>query len=139
MASAIATEHSGLLDIDDVKPLSDDDKQCIAELKEVLERHGALQRFGVTLLHNHFPVYEGEVLVEECDEDARTLTLKPMSRESLNEGTLMQTNWRLDTRDSVQACVAFCLMEDGRHIDTRHRAEELPEPRISNLGNGGST
>jgi hypothetical protein len=74
-ASAIATAHSGLLDIDEVKPLSDDDKQCIAELKDVLERHGALQRFGVTLLQNHFPVYEGEVLVEECDEEARTLTL----------------------------------------------------------------
>lgn len=26
---------------------------------------------GVTLLHNHFPVYEGEVLVEECDGDVK--------------------------------------------------------------------
>jgi len=120
--SAIATAHSGLLDIDEVKPLSDDDKQCIAELKNVLERHGALQRFGVTLLHNHFPVYEGEVLVEECDEETRTLTLKPMSRESLNEGTLMQTNWRLDTGDSVQGCVAYCLMDGGRHVGPKHAA-----------------
>jgi len=120
--SAIATAHSGLLDIDEVKPLSDDDKQCIAELKDVLERHGALQRFGVTLLHNHFPVYEGEVLVEECDEETRTLTLKPMSRESLNEGTLMQTNWRLDTGDSVQGCVAYCLMDGGRHVGPKHAA-----------------
>ena len=121
-ASAIATAHSGLLDIDEVKPLSDDDKQCIAELKDVLERHGALQRFGVTLLHNHFPVYEGEVLVEECDEEARTLTLKPMSRESLNEGALMQTNWRLDTGASVQGCVAYCLMDGGRHVGPKHAA-----------------
>jgi len=120
--SAIATAHSGLLDIDEVKPLSDDDKQCIAELKDVLERHGALQRFGVTLLHNHFPVYEGEVLVEECDEEARTLTLKPVSRESLNEGALMQTNWRLDTGDSVQGCVAYCLMDGGRHVGPKHAA-----------------
>ena len=120
--SAIATAHSGLLDIDEVKPLSDDDKQCIAELKDVLERHGALQRFGVTLLHNHFPVYEGEVLVEECDEETRTLTLKPMSRESLNEGALMQTNWRLDTGDSVQGCVAYCLMDGGRHVGPKHAA-----------------
>jgi len=120
--SAIATAHSGLLDIDEVKPLSDDDKQCIAELKNVLERHGALQRFGVTLLHNHFPVYEGEVLVEECDEETRTLTLKPMSRESLNEGTLMQTNWRLDTGASVQGCVAYCLMDGGRHVGPKHAA-----------------
>lgn len=120
--TAIATEHSGLLDIDDVKPLSDDDKQCFAELKQVLERHGALQRFGVTRLHNHFPVYEGEVLVEGCDEEARTLTLKPMSRESLNEGTLMQTNWRLDTEASVQGCVAYCLMDAGRYVGPKHAA-----------------
>ena len=120
--SAIATAHSGLLDIDEVKPLSDDDKQCIAELKDVLERHGALQRFGVTLLHNHFPVYEGELRVEECDEETRTLTLKPMSRESLDEGTLMQTNWRLDTGDSVQGCVAYCLMDGGRHVGPKHAA-----------------
>ena len=120
--SAIATAHSGLLDIDEVKPLSEDDKQCIAELKNVLERHGALQRFGVTLLHNHFPVYEGEVLVEECDEETRTLTLKPVSRESLNEGALMQTNWRLDTGASVQGCVAYCLMDGGRHVGPKHAA-----------------
>jgi hypothetical protein len=121
-ASAIATAHSDLLDIDDVKPLSDDDKQCFAELREVLERHGALQRFGVTLLHNHFPVYEGELLVEECDEEKRTLTLKPMKRAELNEGTLMQTNWRLDTEASMQGCVAYCLMDGGRHVGPKHAA-----------------
>jgi hypothetical protein len=120
--SAIATEHEGLLDIDEVRPFSDEDKQCFAELREVLERHGALQRFGVTLLHNHFPVYEGEVLVEECDEEGRTLTLKPMKRGEVDEGTLMQTNWRLDTEASVQGCVAYCLMDAGRHVGPKHAA-----------------
>jgi len=121
-ATPIATEHAGLLDIDEVKPLSPEDAKCFAELKGVLERHGALQRFGVTLLHNHFPVYEGELLVEECDEASRTLTLKPMKRNELSEGTLMQTNWRLDTDASVQGCTAYCLMDGGRHVGPKHAA-----------------
>jgi hypothetical protein len=45
-----------------------------------------------------------------------------MSRKSLNEGTLMQTNWRLDTGDSVQGCVAYCLMDGGRHVGPKHAA-----------------
>lgn len=121
-ANTIAKEHSGLLDIDDVRPFSDEDKQCFTELQEVLERHGALQRFGVTLLHTHFPVYEGEVLVEECDEESRTLSLRPMKKVGIKEENLMQTNWRLDTGDSVQGCTAYCLMDGGRHVGPKHAA-----------------
>ncbi len=117
----IATEYAGLPSISDVTPLSELDKQCFGELREVLERHGALQRFGVTLLHNHFPIYEGEVLVEECDEDRRTLLLRPMPRAELTEETLLQTNWRLDTVDSVVKCQGYCIMAEGRHVGPGHR------------------
>ena len=120
--NTIAAEHAGLLDIDDVKPFSDEDKQCFTELQEVLERHGALQRFGISLLHTHFPIHEGEVLVEECDEETRTLKLMPMKRSGINEETLMQTNWRLDTGDSMQGCVAYCLMDAGKHVGPKHAA-----------------
>src|SRR3954468_20041366 len=106
----IASEQEGLLDINAVRPLSDDDKECFGALKEVLTRYGALQRFGVTLLHSHFPIYDGEMLVEECDQHARTLTLKPMKQADLGEGTLMQTNWRLDTEQAVANCIGFCVM-----------------------------
>ena len=120
----ISTEHAGLLDIDEVKPLSDEDKQCFIELKEVLKRHGALQRFGVTLLHTHFPIYEGEVLVEECDEENRMLTLKPLKRSGFKEENVMQTNWRLDTNASVGTCTAYCLMDEGRHVDKKHAGNQ---------------
>jgi hypothetical protein len=119
--SQIASEHAGLLNVTDVKPLSDQDKQCFIELKEVLKRHGALQRFGVTLLHTHFPIYEGEVLVEECDEQNRTLTLKPVKHSTLRDESLLQTNWRLDTEDSVQACQGYCVMTKDGHGGPAHR------------------
>ncbi|MDT0449491.1 hypothetical protein RM609_10460 [Streptomyces sp. DSM 40473] len=37
----------------------------------VLEKHGNLDRFGLCLLHDHFPVASDEVLVETHDADAR--------------------------------------------------------------------
>jgi hypothetical protein len=119
--SQIASAHVGLLDVTDVKPLSDSDKQCFAELKEVLARHGALQRFGVSLLHTHFPIFDGEVLVEECDEANRTLTLKPVKHSTLKEETLLQTNWRLDTEDSLQGCQGYCVMTSTGHGGAAHR------------------
>lgn len=60
-----------LPDIDQVVPLGPDDPQLIHELRDVLDRHGALERFGITLLHQHFDVAEGEVLVETVDPAAR--------------------------------------------------------------------
>ena len=119
--SPIAREHTGLLSVTDVTPFSDLDKECFIELKEVLKRHGALQRFGITLLHTHSPIYEGEVLVEECDEQNRTLTLKPVKHSTLREETLLQTNWRLDTEDSIQDCQAYCVMTSEGHRGPAHR------------------
>lgn len=119
--TAIASAQVGLLDITEVKPLSDEDRACFADLKDVLARHGALNRFGVSLLHSHFPVYEGEVLVEECDEEARTLTLMPRNRAELTEKTLLQTNWRLDTDEAVQQCQAYCVMTSDGHGGGAHR------------------
>jgi hypothetical protein len=118
----IAPAHSGLLDISEVQAVSDDDERCFAELEEVLTRHGALQRFGLHLLHTHFPIYEDEVLVEECDEENRTLTLRPMKRSGINEDNLMQTNWRLDIGASMRGCEAYCLMDAGQHVARKHAA-----------------
>jgi len=117
----IASEHAGLLSVTDVTPFSDLDKECFIELREVLKRHAALQRFGIALLHTHFPIYEGEVLVEECDEQNRTLTLKPVRHSTLKQETLLQTNWRLDTEDSIQKCQAYCVMTSDGHGGPDHR------------------
>lgn len=117
----ISKAHAGLLNVTDVEPLSDQDKQCFKELREVLNRHGAIQRFGVTLLHTHFPIYEGEVLVEECDEENRSLTLRPVKHSALKEETLLQTTWRLDTEDSVQGCQGYCVMTSQGHGGPAHR------------------
>jgi len=47
-------QWSNLRNIDDVQPVNDGDTDCLVEIREVLRRHGKLDRFGVALLHSHF-------------------------------------------------------------------------------------
>ncbi|AJT64543.3 hypothetical protein T261_2872 [Streptomyces lydicus] len=38
----------------------------------ILEKHGNLERFGLCLLHEHFPLAADEILVEAADAESRT-------------------------------------------------------------------
>jgi hypothetical protein len=120
----IAPAHRGLADIDVVEPLSDADRDCFNDLREVLKKHNALSRFGVSLLHRHFDVYDDEVLVEFCDKDRRTLTLTPTKVTALGELQLKQTNWRLDVKQSMSecttACVSYCPTQNSEHVGSIH-------------------
>jgi hypothetical protein len=68
--------------IDEVTPFAGEDVDCLREIREVLERHDRLGRFGVTLLHSHFNVAPDEVLVETAS-DERTLTVAPVKTSEL--------------------------------------------------------
>ena len=85
-----------LPDIEDVPPLSAADEECLSAVREVLRQHGALQRFGVALLHSHFPLDADEVLLEEVDVERRVLTHRVASRRDLTEVNVVGTIWRLD-------------------------------------------
>ena len=98
----------GLKHIDDILPLNEDDNACIEELKSVLKKHRALDRFGVTLLHKHFEMKDDEILLEECDEENRTLILKPVNKNSIKSNKSIETNWRLDTFSSMARCISLC-------------------------------
>jgi hypothetical protein len=100
--------HPPLPDIDEVEPLSEKDGVCLKELKEVLKKHNSLSRFGITLLHQHFPVADDEVLVESCDEQTRTLTIRPVKKATVGDYQLIQTNWRLDTGGALALCTTYC-------------------------------
>ncbi len=100
-------------DISEVIPLSKDDEECMRELKAVLVRHGALQRFGVTLLHQHFSVGDDEVLLESVDAEARILTMAPVKVAQLEGVQTLETSWRLDTSESTQRCETQCARPYG--------------------------
>ena len=125
----MALQFRDLPDIDDVKPLGEEDRALMAELHQVLLRHKAVDRFGITLLHNHFPINEGEVLVEECDPVNRVLTIKPKAADQVAGGKTIQTNWRFHPADhrlsehemgmtlagAILACMVNCSNMGGGH------------------------
>lgn len=111
-----------LPDIGDVQPLSVSDEACIQEVRQVLAKHGALSRFGVTLLHEHFDIADDEVMMEFVDKDNRVLTTRPVKAIDHAEENSLQTSWRLDSMTSRQRCERYCARPygpNGPHI-TQH-------------------
>ena len=64
----------------DVEPLNDADLKCMAEVREVLKKHGKRERFGVALLHKHFEMDDNEVLLEYSDHENRELKIQAVPK-----------------------------------------------------------
>jgi hypothetical protein len=95
--------------IDDVATLSSKDQAVIDQVRQVLEENGALDRFGLTLLHSHFDLGPDEVLVETVDAESRTLTIRPRDKaELMQKSDPIQTSWRLDGPDDTPIGVLYC-------------------------------
>ena len=114
-----------LPDIDDVAPISKADQECLAALRSVLAEHGALQRFGVTLLHDHFPVSDDEIMMETVDKATRTLTTRPVKAADHPIENSVETSWRLDSLTGLARCERVCQRpygpngpHTGNHIPT---------------------
>ena len=97
---------NSLSHIADVVPIGDADAACLSEVRAVLEKHGALDRFGVALLHSHFELAEDEILLETTDLDGREQLVRPVSRAWLEEnGVEAQTTIvGFDTNGFFQNC-----------------------------------
>jgi len=103
-------QWSNLRNIDDVQPVNDGDTDCLVEIREVLRRHGKLDRFGVALLHSHFDLANDEILLESSDEESRTLVTKPV-KEAETAGTRkVGTIWMLREGDiaAMSWCRSYC-------------------------------
>ena len=94
--------------IEDVRLRSGADDALFAEIREVLERHGAAARFGICLLHRHFDVADDEVLLETCDVASRTLVLRPRPESECSGNSIVETSWRLDSPGITQRCQTKC-------------------------------
>jgi hypothetical protein len=118
--------HNRLPDVDAVEPIEGvpDDDACLSELRDVLLKHGAANRFGIALLHRHFELEPNEVLVERCDPAARTLTTRPARLAELRPDELLTTIWVCDG-SSAQACKKFCPKNEGKHQGWKdHNADD---------------
>lgn len=93
--------------------LSRTDVACLNEVRAVLEAHGKLQRFGVSLLHRHFEIAADECLLETVDVQQRELRVRPVPKDALPRA--VQTQWRLVDRSPLQWCEAWCNYSAGTH------------------------
>jgi hypothetical protein len=115
------SEHTiSLPDFSEVVPKSAADDACFEEVREVLRKHGALSRFGVCLLHEHFAVSGEEILIEHVDSEARTMTLRPVKKSEVS-GNVLETAWRLDIGEPTQRCIYHCEWDDDPDGVRRHR------------------
>jgi len=106
--------------IDDVEPLNESDAACINEIREVLKRHSALDRFGVTLLHKHFQLESDEMLVEVTNEENRTQKILPMKKKSIDKFCVAQTAWRLSDNKATLGCYSTCIRGPNNSWSIRH-------------------
>lgn len=96
-----------LPDLKNVPLFGAEDQTCLEEIATVLKKHGRLDRFGVTLLHQHFPVGDNEILLEKNDPASRTLEMRPCNRAELEGMDARITSWRLDSGKPQMACVCI--------------------------------
>ncbi|MGQ8365472.1 hypothetical protein [Glaciecola sp. 1036] len=94
-----AVQWSSLKDIDDVEPLNEKDYSVLTELREVLLKHGYINRFGIKLLHRHFDISQDEIIMENTDVESRVSVLS-VEKDSSKENTI-ETMWRFS--DGIQA------------------------------------
>ena len=113
--TAASLQFAHLPDISAVGPITAEDLDCMREIADVLKRRDRLSRFGLTLLHSHFPVGEDEMLVESCDTQARTLTVRPVKKTELDALDYTATNWHLGTGAPQVACICVKMGTDHSH------------------------
>ena len=102
-----------LKDLREVAPLDERDLACMAELRDVLARHGRLERFAVQLIHKHFELTDGEVLVEYSDAARREHRLCVERRDSAAARGAIPTTWALDRQQPLVACVCAFRTDQG--------------------------
>ena len=94
-------------------PLGESDNDVMKELHEVLKKHNALKRFGITLLHEHFEIERDEVLVEITDRAKRLQTIEVFKKAEIENLDTIETSWRLDSGVPVMSCT--CQKDGNGH------------------------
>ncbi|MGI8908373.1 MAG: hypothetical protein ACR2IE_18015 [Candidatus Sumerlaeaceae bacterium] len=126
MSNALAVlSYNDLPDIHEVSPLTDQERECLDAVRDVLYKHRCADRFGVMLLHNHFHLSDDEILVESCDMENRVLIAKPQKASEFDQARVIETNWRFVTSgkdgQAERRCVAVCQNDGaGQHIGQDH-------------------
>jgi len=108
-------QWAALPDITDVPRLIAEDHAVLDAIRDVLIRHGALEKFGVHLLHKHFDLAEDEVLVEYTNVEARTQECRVEKRVSdrAEPHDRIETMWSFTRPGALRVCDQQCVVNWG--------------------------
>lgn len=101
------TKWSQINEAETVDGISAADSDCLREVRDVLAKFGALDRFGINLLHRHFNIQEDEILLEITDQNTRTQTVRPVKK-SFRDQDLKVTAFRFVDGDQVGKPALYC-------------------------------
>lgn len=80
------------------------------------------QRFGMALLHKHFDLEPGEMLVEQTDQSARKLLIQPVPQR--DSGNTVGTIFRLNEGEGLEivlGCMQYCALDVQRNHNSFHK------------------
>jgi hypothetical protein len=126
--SILPMQWTGLADLLDVPPVDDGDLDCLVEIRDVLARHGKLNRFAVHLAHRHFALGPDEILIERPDPDGRTqhVTVGRLA----DEPNARPTTWLFEQgREFLLSNAVYCVcVSDPNRTDAciRHGKSSSP-------------
>ena len=104
--------------IADARALTEEDAPLVNDLVAVLEKHNALDRFGIALLHQHFPIATDEVLCEDVDVRNRVLSTRPIKKETVAREPHTVTLWSLRDKTARMACVCHDYGQGHAHFSS---------------------
>lgn len=100
-------------DLHNVAPLSDDDVECMQQVRQVLMRHGKVDRFALHLIHKHFDLANDEILIEYSDAKMREQYFRAEKIDSDTAVSAIPTTWTLREIEPLAACKCAYRMAKG--------------------------
>ncbi len=92
------------------------DQQCFDEIRQILQKHQAQNRFGITLINTE-ELLENQVRLETNSIKDRTLLSRILDK-NLSSGRSVETNWSLNTMEAVATCKGTCAVNSaGGHTN----------------------
>jgi hypothetical protein len=127
METAISvTAWAELPHISDVEPLGPADMACLDEVRSVLEKHGALDRFGINLIHRHFELEDDEIVLESTECTTRRQVVEVRPRAVIQHGNVIATQWIFGAKGNAMSCRGYCDYQDYAH-----RNRHMTVPNVS--------
>lgn len=105
-----AVQWASLNHFEDIDPIGDEDFEVLKEIRDVLDKHNCLDRFGISLLHRHFEIEDDEYAVEYTDEGTRVSEVRIEKMDQVYEQNSVQTMWRFskEKTNAIVRCVLRC-------------------------------